>query len=210
METMIMQVSGRESIGDALRSAEDSLSAGESLSLTLKNGDRWVGSLTLEQETDDLCHVSGRIFDGQGDDRGIALTFDMIQGVPGAFFPVEESPQPSNQEVIADVYGAGGMKWNRENAPGVKPFSASAENRALFKGAQAALSHWLKDKPCSECVGTGVCRAERCRKCQGKGRTTNQALRDRMFPKPEPKAPETRPNVISREVKARFGVMVRR
>jgi hypothetical protein len=72
-----VEIGDRTDIGRAICSHQALLNGGESLRLRFIDGGAWVGSVTMTREdNEDLAvTVTGSIFNGKGDDRGVTLSF---------------------------------------------------------------------------------------------------------------------------------------
>lgn len=160
-----VEINARTDIGMAICFYQALLGAGESMRLTFKDSGTWIGGvlLTREEEDDLAVMVEGRIFNGQGDERGVSLSFrcepdgpiglpivsrDCCGDVIGVY--TDEDEPAADAATVRAAFFADGTSFTAATAPEVKPESHlgyAAESRklgaALSAAAKKAMSTWL-------------------------------------------------------------------
>lgn len=217
-----IEIGDKTDIGKAICFWQALVEPGQSMRLRFTDGGRWIGGLSITRESDDdverpTYKVTGHIFHGSGDDRGVALNFvgegdgpiglpivrrDCDGDVVGFYTDEDEdNPEPDAATVKAAFF-ASGASFTAATAPTVKPESKigfgaeSARQGAALKAAAAKAEAVWRVKLGREQGQKGGNNGEAWFRYQGKtlvsmapGETVEGQWPRRM-PKPEKRAPE--------------------
>lgn len=168
MHEETIEIGDKTDIGRAIMAWQALLCASEAIRLRFTDGGKWIGGCTITRADDDLTYnVDGCLFQGSGDDKGIALKFtgegDGPIGLPISVWDAEgcmigyytdaddDNPEP-DAETVKAAFFASGATFTAATAPAVKPEShlgyaaeSAKVGAALDKAATAAEKGWLVD-----------------------------------------------------------------
>lgn len=134
-DSIRIEIGDRSEIGDAICKWQSCIEGGEKLSLTFIDGGAYIGGVMLTRNDDDdlAVMVEGQLFQGSGDDRGVALAFRCaadgpegwalkvrdVDGLPLGTYTDDEEDQETEATLKAAFYAAN-VSFTAANAPPIK------------------------------------------------------------------------------------------